>query len=488
MKIISTILLLWIVAVQTHSQTRLSPLPQENTRLYDFSFAQSQYGAVFQGIATLAGVDIVLAPDLRGEVTIRLTQKTWQETLDIICARHNLVWLVRENHIYIMDRARHQADEVQRLSLEKNIESTMPLIRKSYFLRYARTEEVMPVLRGLLSPNGRLNPVERNNALIVYDVEPRLLEIDKTLAELDIAPRQVIISAKLVVADSKFLQELGVDWSAKTGSGAIPIDQTQSGQFQDRNIFDTRTSSVIRSVPAGTPGLFSNPATSISTQLLDGNMSITINQLLSDERTELLASPQITTLNHKQAEIFMGEQVSIRVVDAQGVGGVQMQEAGIRLNVTPHITGNDEILLELAPENNTFRVDAGGQPIISKQQAKTEVLVKDGATLVIAGLTKNEESEIESGIPLLKDIPLFGYLFKHVRKEIVKKDLIIFVTPKIVKDDPAIAAQTSSTQSVDRSGSVYSEPTQQQNPVQRSAPQVAPTQNIQEQGFGLDDW
>jgi type II secretory pathway component GspD/PulD (secretin) len=130
----------------------------------------------------------------------------------------------------------------------------------------------------------------------------------------------------------------------------------------------------------------------------------------------------------------MGDEISIRVMDESGQSAFKMVESGIKLTVTPHVAGDNRILLELNPENNSYSYDDKGQVVISKQEANTKVVVADGETVVIGGLTKNDEIEAETGIPILKDIPILGYLFKHVRKEITKKDLIIFVTPRIMRN------------------------------------------------------
>jgi len=163
-------------------------------------------------------------------------------------------------------------------------------------------------------------------------------------------------------------------------------------------------------------------------------MQATISNILSDSRSEILASPQISTLDHTKAEIFMGDQISIPQRDINGNVAYQMMESGIKLTVTPHVAGDNRILLELNPQNNSYSYDENRQIVISKQEAQTKVVVSDGETVVIGGLTKNDEKETETGIPILKDIPILGYLFKHTRKEISKKDLIIFVTPRVMRN------------------------------------------------------
>ena len=130
----------------------------------------------------------------------------------------------------------------------------------------------------------------------------------------------------------------------------------------------------------------------------------------------------------------MGDKVSIRVIDDSGESSTQLVETGIKLTVTPHVSGDNRILLDLHPENNSYGYDEKGQVVISTQEAKTKVVVADGETVVIGGLTRNENTESESGIPFLKDIPLLGNLFKYSRKAVTKRDLIIFVTPRIIRN------------------------------------------------------
>ena len=155
---------------------------------------------------------------------------------------------------------------------------------------------------------------------------------------------------------------------------------------------------------------------------------------MGDASTEVLASPQVSTLDNTEALVFMGDKVSIRVIDDSGESSTQLVETGIKLTVTPHVSGDNRILLDLHPENNSYGYDEKGQVVISTQEAKTKVVVADGETVVIGGLTRNENTESESGIPFLKDIPLLGNLFKYSRKAVTKKDLIIFVTPRIIRN------------------------------------------------------
>ena len=165
---------------------------------------------------------------------------------------------------------------------------------------------------------------------------------------------------------------------------------------------------------------------------MDNNVQVAIANILSDASTEVLATPQITTMDNVEANIYMGDEISIRVIDDDGESSTKMVQTGIKLTVTPHVSGDNRIMLDLHPQNDSYRYDEMGQVVISKQEAETKVVVADGETVVIGGLTRNEHQETESGIPFLMDIPVLGNLFKYTKKTVTKNDLVIFVTPRII--------------------------------------------------------
>lgn len=407
--------------------------PSGNTKLYDFSFVDTEFEAVFQALGITAGIDILPAPDVKGKVTLKVTRKTWQEVLDILCNLHELTWVIEDKYVKIEKTATYQAKQRKQAENKDQAEQVAPLVRKSFQVRHAKASELVTMLDNMKSSRGRITVVERNNAIIVYDTEKRINEMENSLRELDIETLQIVITAKLVVVDSKLARELGVDWTARMGSGgALTPGKAELVQGQ---VGDSRNQAVIQSFPnqGNSPGVL-NPTTTISMSVLDNNLGMAISNILGDGSTEILASPQISTLDHTEARIFMGEQISLRVVDNNGQAATQQVDVGIKLTVTPHVSGDNRILLDLKPENKSYNYDDKGQPVISTQEAETKVVVADGETVVIAGLTKNEDAESESGIPFLKDIPLLGHLFKYSKKTVNKQDLVIFVTPRIMRN------------------------------------------------------
>lgn len=398
-----------------------------NNKLYDFSFVSTDVAAVLQALAVTAGVDIVPSPEVRGtKIDLKITRKTWQEALDILCNTYDLTWIIEDKYISVLRTATWQARLTKEAEKKEQNEKVAPLVRRNFKVRHAKASDLMGVLQNMTSPRGRITVVDRNNAIIVYDSEVRIGQMEKALLELDIETQQIMITGKLVVVDSKVAREFGVDWSAKAGSGALVAGGTNPAAGQ---IYDSPSQIATKSMT----GIPSSPATGqlITMSLMDNNLGVNIYNLIGEGHGEILASPQISTLDHTEARIFMGDKISIRVIDDKGISATQLVESGIKLTVTPHITGDNRILLDLKPENNSWGYDDKGMPVISTQDAQTKVVVADGETVVIGGLTKNEETETETGIPFLKDIPLLGNLFKYYKKEVKKKDLIIFVTPRI---------------------------------------------------------
>lgn len=400
-----------------------------NNRLYDFTFVDTDFAAVFHSLSATSGVDILLAPDVTGKLSLDVTQKTWQEVLDIICAMNDLTWLVQDKYISVQRTATYQAKLLKEAEKREQSELVAPLVRKNFQIRHAKADELVKVLDNMKSSRGRISVIERNNAIIVYDTETRIDQMEKTLNELDVETLQIVITAKLVVVDSKLARELGVDWTARMGTTTLtPGTASAAGSTAG----SSRASGVIKNAPGASA--MDATATTITMSVLDNNMGVAIASLLGDSKSEVLASPQISTLDHTEARIFMGEKISIRVIDNEGQSSTQMVESGIKLTVTPHVAGDNRIMLDLKPENNSYGYDQKGQAVISTQEAQTKVVVADGETVVIGGLTKNEEINVETGVPFLKDIPVLGYLFKYAKKEVNKKDLVIFVTPRVMRN------------------------------------------------------
>ncbi len=437
-----------------------SPMDRPALRRQNFMFSNMDLRSAFKAVSASGGVDIVLAPDVAGKVvSLQLTDKTWQEALLILCQMYNLKYLVEENYLYVLTMSDYNSQSVDNATAAQSAGSMSPLIRDIIKLKNAKAKDLESSVSGLLSSRGKLNIVERNNAMLVFDTRQNIREIRAAVKALDVETHQVNILAQLIQVDSDALHELGVDWqfgsgniTRLSGANAGKVPSLPAGSASEYGVLGGTNqggasgggassgsggtgggSGTTGQGGGGAVGGVAGATSQVAFGLLNGNLAIAVANLLQTAKGEVLAKPQITTLDNTQARIFMGEQVPIRVLDANGRQAIELQDAGTSLTVTPHVTADGRILLDLNPEKNSFRVDPSAGTILQKQSARTTVVVNDGETVVIAGLTTKEETETERGIPFLKDIPVLGYLFKHKAIQVRKRDLIIFVTPHIVR-------------------------------------------------------
>jgi type II secretory pathway component GspD/PulD (secretin) len=271
-------------------------------------------------------------------------------------------------------------------------------------------------IQALLSARGKITVVDRNNALIIFDTEQNITQIKKTIRELDVETDQVSISCKIIEVSSGLTNNLGVRW----------------GYF-DR-LAGTDVSAQHLPVPAGAAAgdIVAGALEKLTYGILSQDkFTIALDYLFQNHKADVVAQPLIVTLDNKTAHISMGSQVPVKYLDKAFNTVIQMIDAGTELSVTPHINGEKRIALDLSPTKRSYSM-TGDLPIINQQSAQTNVVVSDGETVVIAGLTSNDEENTEEGIPFLKDIPFIGYLFKRTTKTIEKHDLIVFVTPHII--------------------------------------------------------
>lgn len=396
-------------------------------------FTNTDVHSVFRLLSEYSGVDIVVDPAVTGSVNTVVTNKNWQEVVHIVSKMLNLTVTNELGYLYVQKTDDYQKRLLERASANNAQDQAQKLQRKIVRISNAKADEMKDAVKDLLSARGKITVVARTNSLIIVDGADQIASIERVLKQLDLETNQVLIEAKLVQVESNALQELGVNWKASSGSGTgwatnpttgvttgAATGTLGSGPFSGGQM--------INSTPTQ-----STPAQTLAFGLLNGNLGVAISHLLQTGKAEVLATPQITTLDNKEARIFMGNQVPILTKDISGNTITTYVNAGTELTVLPQITAPDRILLNLKPHKDDYSVVSGAGVVIKKQEAETNVVVSDGETVVIGGLVERDETHDETGVPLLKDIPLLGVLFRYTRNEIVKKDLAIFVTPRIVR-------------------------------------------------------
>jgi len=386
-----------------------------------FSVNNADVRAVFKQLSEFSGADIVLADKVAGTVSVSVTNKTWREIMGIVCKIANLTAIKEPAYYYVVPSDEYRKQQLSDEAMNKEEESLEELKREIIKCNNAKAEEMKNSVQTLLSARGKITVVERNNALIIFDTPEIIAQIRKTIQDLDIETNQVFISCKIIEVNSGVAKDLGIGWGYFDHLGGTDVSATHMPAFS-------------------VPGELERLTFGILSQ---DKLSATLSLLFQNTGAQIVAQPQITTLDNKEATVFLGSQIPIQTMTTAGgaqssqfvVGTptITMVDAGTNLIVTPHVTSEKRIMLTLSSTKSSYTLTGTGtNPIINKQSAQTNVVVSDGETVVIAGLTSNETQTVDEGIPFLKDIPVLGNLFKHTKKTVNKDDLMIFVTPHII--------------------------------------------------------
>ncbi len=387
-----------------------------------FDVYNADLRSVFKQLSEYSGVDIVAAENVKGTVSLSVTKKTWLEILTIVCRISNLTLTNEGNYVYVLntdDYMKRQTSDAASLDASQNL---APLHREIIKINHSPVNEIKESIQGLLSAKGKVTSVESNNSLIIYDTEQNIDQIRKMISVFDIETAQISISCKIIEVSSGAAQRLGIHWGTVNRNAGVTVEHLPSNQSIIAGALEKVSYGIIN----------------------QDNLNVALEYLFSDAKGEVVAQPQITTLDNKEAKIFMGQQIPFSQLDKSGNTVVTYLHAGTQLIVKPHLSGEGRILLQLNPKKESYQLQQG-IPVVSEQSAETNVVVNNGETVVIAGLTSNEKIEEEAGIPFLKSIPFFGHLFKTTNKSLDKKDLIIFVTPHIIQKDMTRSQSTELT-------------------------------------------
>jgi type IV pilus assembly protein PilQ len=382
----------------------------------NLSFQNADIRTVLGFLADYGQVNIVTSPEVQGNVTFSLKKVNWRQALDIICKTYSLTAVDEAGYIRVTP-TKSYLDEVTTLEKHKFDKEKMVELNTAVMkIDNASADELAKTVTPLLSERGKVQTDKRTNNLIVRDVPANIEKIEKLISDLDKPTRQIKIAAQMIEVSTSALQELGVNW-ASGGRGK------RSGKVYSDSI-------------TLSPGSVTDPAVTgtftFANLPKEFNISATVQALVSDGKGKIVAHPEVTTVDNKEARIQMGQRIPIKQFDQSGNVVITFEEVGTLLRVTPHITSENRILMQLKPERSSYEYDANGV-IINTSNAETNVVVENGQTAIIGGLTTQNMISSHNGIPVLKDIPFLGYLFSYTQKKVENRDLVIFVTPTIVE-------------------------------------------------------
>jgi len=432
-----------------HSQEEMKVATDQGAPkvIKSLSLTNADIKSVLMYLSSYSGVNIVASPSVEGEVTVRLSNVTWKEALDIILETYVLVGVESENYIRVVKADDYYAEKSAEEKHLMEQESMIPLSTHIVSVKYNVAGELKKAVQALLSGRGVVDHDQRTNSLIIRDLPENLSRVDELIAVLDKETRQIKISAQLLEVESGFLREIGVDWRIVNAYGPeSPVYEVDPDADPEDEIPPLFPENSDRQNYASEEVLVRGSRNVLTDRL--GQFSFarlvedyTINGILatieSSDKGKIIAHPEVTTLDNVEAYIQMGQKIPIKQFDPSGNTIITFYDVGTKLRVTPHITSENRILLHLAPERSSYQFDPNGV-VINTQNAETNVVVENGETAVIGGLTNQENQSIKTGLPILKDIPVIGFLFGYEKKEVTTRDLVIFVTPTII--EPPIQA------------------------------------------------
>jgi type IV pilus assembly protein PilQ len=422
-------------------------------------FKDADINNLLRIIAEVSGMNVVAGGDVHGKVTVRLVNVEWQQALDVILKINNMGYEMDGNVIRVApeaklaterkarDDAKKREDDLRRQTAKTEVELE-PLQTEVIAVNYAKASEMVKNLDRLKTvgrPDANITVDERTNKLIVKEARGTLDRMKKLLAELDKPTPQVLIEARLIEATRNFSQSLGVEYGFVSNSTV----RVSNGSLTPLSVFSSPVGSAI-SIPGSTPPVplsisfpaIGNSPVGIGFSLGGPNsiglLSARLSAAESEGRIRTLSAPKVATLDNQQAEIRQGTQVPYTTVDSSGRTVVAFLDAFIRLNVTPHITNDRRVSMKVEAERS-FPGDqvnfSGGFVFpINTRKATTNVLVSNGATIVIGGLMQTDESVSEQGIPWLMRVPILGALFKSHSGSNNRNELLIFLTPTILEE------------------------------------------------------
>jgi type IV pilus assembly protein PilQ len=415
-------------------------------RRISLDFQQADITNILRLIADVSGFNIVVGEGVKSKVTMKLVNVPWDQALDMLLKMNGL-GMIRQGSIVWVDTlsnlAKQQDEEARAKDAKVKAEE---LVDRVFYIKNIQAQELMTSLRQYLSPRGVMQFNAGSNALIVRETESKLVVIRQLVEGLDLEVPQVQIEARIVQADTVYARGLGIQWgfqAANRTPSTFNAIGGLNGPFGE--IAGTGNNTISRSflvnLPAQVGGLPAVPGIGWTFGKLGGDfaldMRLSAGELLG--LTKVIAAPKIMTLDKREAKISQGESIPFQTTSLQGTQ-TTFVDANLELNVTPQITSRDpkedakRILLRVRATRNAVgaRSNPAG-PSIDRREANTQVLVRDGETMVIGGVFVDTQNNNVQGVPYMSRIPVLGWLFKNKSESVSKQELLIFLTPSIVK-------------------------------------------------------
>jgi len=428
-----------------------------------FNFQNVEVKAMLQLIAEVNNLNLVVGSDIEGTIALRLVDVPWDQALDVVLKTKGLDKRVNNNVLYVARAEEIALQEAVALENEKKLEGLAPLFTEHFEVNYADAGEMVVLFQsmggdeessgssGLLSERGTAVVDERTNSIIMTDTALKLEEFRDLLSKLDVPIAQVSIEARIVIASDDFSKDLGVRWgfdgvrtssggsTAQIGAGAIDGTVEVANSIIDP---DYDGSVIYGSEPGGlVVDLAANPsvanATTFAVGLLKGNgnfLTLELSALEAEGKGEVISQPKVVVGSQQTAYIQSGKEIAYQKATSSGATSVEFKEATLKLEVTPLITPDNRIVMQLNINKDSIGEVVAGVPTLDVTQLETQVIANNGETVVLGGIFEQSMVEFEAKTPILGDIPFLGRLFKTTSRESEKQETLIFITPRILEE------------------------------------------------------
>ncbi|RMG01668.1 MAG: type IV pilus secretin family protein, partial [Nitrospirae bacterium] len=392
-------------------------------------FQDADIVPIFRLIADVSGYNIVVDPQVKGKVTMKLVNVPWDQALDLILKSNKLDKVVEGNIIRIAPvsvLAKEQEERAKKIAASRKAE---PLVTKVFPISYADVKNVQKSIDSakILSERGSISVDERISSIIVKDVESNMPKVEELIKTLDKPTPQVLIEARIVEVNTAAKNEFGIKWGLSTHT----YDKTLSLGGLTPFIVDFPSGAG----PGSGSGInfgFINPAGTLK-------LDLEIGALQNSGKLKIVSNPRIITVDNEEAFISQGKSIPVRKLTSEGTVSTEFKDVKLELKVKPHITPDNSVILNVEAKKEEIDPtvpSVEGVPGTDKKEAKTNVIVKDGETLVIGGIYKTFDNDSATGVPGAMDVPILGWLFKKKQKEFNTNELLIFITPRIVTQPP----------------------------------------------------
>lgn len=424
--------------------------PDENESKYQgqaisLNFQDIPVRTVLQLIADFNEFNLVTTDSVNGNITLRLDSVPWEQALDIVMKVKGLSKQLDGNVLMVAPADELAALERRDLVSKKEVEELAELYSEFIQINFAKAADITELLArkdsSLLSSRGSVSVDERTNTVLIKDTSTVIANVKRIVEVLDVPVRQVIIEARMVSVVDNMNDELGIRWGLSGSSDIGDGFGLSSGSIEGNDsLAGGSTPSIGDRLNVNLP--VASPAGSIAlkiAELANGQvLDLELSALEAEQKAEIIASPRITTTDQKSAYIEQGTEIPYVESSSSGATSISFKKAVLGLQVTPHITPDNKIILDLKINQDTRGDDVktvGGEAVsIDTQEISTQVLVENGETVVLGGIFKHEIKKIVTKVPILGDIPWLGVLFRSTKNINQKRELLIFVTPKVVVD------------------------------------------------------